>query len=165
VYAEAFKNRGWAWFHKKEYDKALADYAEAIRLNPEFAQAFLDRGLIWSAKKEWGKALADYDEAIRIDPKFAWAHNNRAWVMATCPDAKYRDGRRAVAAARRACELSVWEQPKHLETLAAAFAEAGDFTEAVKWQKNALEIFQGEDAETARRLLKLYEEGKPYRQN
>ena len=68
-------------YAKKEYDKAIADYDQAIRLDPKYAAAYHNRGLAWYAKKEYDKAIADYDEAIRLDPKYAVAYDNRgdAW--------------------------------------------------------------------------------------
>ena len=74
-------NRGRAWSDKKEYDKAIADYSEAIRLDPKYALAYYNRGSPGSRKKEYDKAIADYTEAIRLDPKYALAYNNRgvAW--------------------------------------------------------------------------------------
>ena len=77
----AYNNRGDAWDAKEEYDKAIADYNEAIRLDPKYAVAYNNRGAAWCAKKEYDKAIADYDEAIRLDPKYATAYNDRggAW--------------------------------------------------------------------------------------
>ena len=76
----AYNNRGRLG-DKKEYDKAIADYNEAIRLDPKYAGAFNNRGNAWYDKKEYDKAIADYNEAIRLDPKIAAAFNNRgiAW--------------------------------------------------------------------------------------
>ena len=71
--AFAYNARGVAWHHHKEFDKALADLNEAIRLSPSSAH-FYDRGVVWQAKKEFAKALADYDEALRLDPRFYLAY-------------------------------------------------------------------------------------------
>ena len=62
-------NRGLAWDKKGEYDKAIADYTEAIQLDPKLAPAFNNRGLAWDEKGEHDKAIADYNEANRLDPR------------------------------------------------------------------------------------------------
>jgi tetratricopeptide (TPR) repeat protein len=79
--------------HKKEYDKAIRDYDEAIRLDPKYALAFNSRGNAWSNKKEYDKAIRDYDEAIRLDPKYALAYFNRgyAWYEKKEYDKAIRD--------------------------------------------------------------------------
>ncbi len=149
---------------KKEYDQAIKDYDEAIRLNHGYALALRERGLAHRNLKDYGKALADYEAALRINPKFAAALADQAWLLATCADAKFRDGKKAVAAARAACELSEHKTPSHLSTLAAALAETGDFKEAVNWQKKALEFpdYARVSGEKARQRLKLYEAGMAY---
>jgi tetratricopeptide (TPR) repeat protein len=72
----AYSYRGYAWNAKKDYAKALADYNEAIRLDPNDVQAYNNRGYLWFDKKDYDKALADYDEAIRLDPTRAIVYNN-----------------------------------------------------------------------------------------
>jgi len=162
--AVAYTNRGVAWGHKQEYDIALADYNEAIRLDPNLAVAYTNRGVAWGHKQEYDKALADYNEAIRLDPQDTSAHNGRAWVWATSPEEKYRDGKRAVESATRGCELSGWKEANHLGTLAAAYAEVGDFAKAVEWQTKAIELLKDEKGkDDYRARLKLYQEKKPYR--
>src|SRR5262249_2985408 len=69
--------RGRSWYYTKDYDKALADLNEAIRLDPKLAMAFNARGATWNARHEYDKALADLDEAIRLDPGCAWAFATR----------------------------------------------------------------------------------------
>jgi len=114
---------------------------------------------------EYDSAIADFVEAIRLDPRSAEAYNVRAWVWATCPDAKYRDGTRAIESASRACELSGWKDANDIDTLAAAYAEAGDFDAAVKWQTKANALYaDAGDKATGQERLKLYRERKPYRQ-
>ena len=127
--------------------------------------AFNNRGNAWCAKKEYLKAIADYDEAIRLDPKFALAFTNRAWLLATCPDANLRDGKKAVETAIRACELSEWKAPYAISTLAASYAEAGDFDRAVMFQGKVNSLYSDpEDRRKGEERLKLYREKKPYRQ-
>ena len=160
----AYYSRGTAWYHKKEYDKAIADYDQAIALDPKFDAAYHNRGTAWYAKQAYDQAIADYDRAIALDPKFALAYNNRAWFWATCPDKKYRDGRRAVESANRACELTDWKEADHLDTLAAAYAECGDFAHAIEYQEKAQGLYKDEkDREKGRDRLALYREKKPYR--
>jgi tetratricopeptide (TPR) repeat protein len=75
--AIAFTNRGSAYDDKRDEDRAIADYDEAIRLNPRFSAAFNNRGTTYrDDKRNAIRAIADYDEAIRINPKFADAYNN-----------------------------------------------------------------------------------------
>jgi tetratricopeptide (TPR) repeat protein len=165
-YALAFSNRGIAWLAKKEYDKAIAVFDEAIRLNHKFAWAFTNRGNARWNKKEYDKAIADYDEAIRLDPQLALAFNSRARLRATCLDEKHRSAKQAIQDALRACERSDWAVSSYLDTLAAAYAEAGDFEEAVKWQQKAVESSKVDKSfiERSSLRLKLYQAHKPLRE-
>jgi hypothetical protein len=160
-----YNNRGIAWTKKHDYDKAIADFNQAIRLDPGHVRAWDNRGIAWNGKKVYDRALHDFNQAIQLNPHFASAYNNAAWLLATCPDSHLRDGRRAVELATTACDLSVWSMANNCGTLAAAYAETGDFDAAIKYQIKAIEMsgrrpdFVG--PATAR--LELYKQHKPYR--
>ena len=162
-YTPVFGSRANSWSAKKNYEKAVADYSEVIRLDPTCADAYCSRGLAWQEQKKFGKAIADYSEAVRIDPNFVDAYNSRAWIWATCPDAKFRDGKKALESARHALELDP-KDAANMDTLAAAYAETGDFAEAVRWQEKAMEDPQLKNDANARHRLELYRDKKPYRQ-
>src|SRR5262249_50425530 len=110
--------------------------------------------------------IQDYSEAIRLNPDSANRYNALAWLLATCPKEKIRDGRRAVELATKACGLSNWKNAYHLRNLSAAHAQGGNFNEAVKGGQ--MEINLGfddkEDMEAVRKKLKLHQQGKPYRE-
>ena len=74
---KAFKNRGRGAFNGKDYDRAIADYGEAIKLSPKDAWAFAHRCEAYESKEDHDAAVADCTEAIKIDPKYGWAYNNR----------------------------------------------------------------------------------------
>ena len=141
----AYDNRGNAWAGKHEPDKAIADFDEAIRLDPRNAWAhgiapqsgggstsrarpsptsMRRSGLIpgmpgptanavgfaWKEKNMPGPWPTSAKPS-GCDPSDPWTHNGRAWIRATCPQAQYRDGKQAVEAATRACELTDWKNP------------------------------------------------------
>jgi tetratricopeptide (TPR) repeat protein len=81
--ATAFDNRGVAYKHKGQYDLALQDYEQAIRLNPNSANAYNNRGIVHRIKGEYARAIADYDEAISLkNSDFPAAYYNRALACA-----------------------------------------------------------------------------------
>jgi tetratricopeptide (TPR) repeat protein len=75
--ASTYRGRGLAYRMKDEYDRALADLSEAIRLNPQIAAAYSDRGLVYNRKGEYDRAIGDLNEAIRLNPKLVAAYSNR----------------------------------------------------------------------------------------
>src|SRR5438105_8836769 len=89
---------------------------------------------------KWEQALAELNEATRLQTDFADALNAIAWLRATCPKEGLRDGKEAVEASLRACELAKWTTWYYIGTLAAAYAERGDFRQAVQRQRQALSM-------------------------
>ncbi|HET6881644.1 MAG TPA: tetratricopeptide repeat protein [Pirellulales bacterium] len=161
--AWAYYARGQAHAKKKQYDQAIRDFNEAIRLNPNDTDARFYRGNTWYLKGDVRKALGEYDDLLGVDSKHVGAYNARAWNWATSPDAGFRDGRKAVESAIRACELTNWKLPGYIDTLAAAYAEAGDFESAVKWQEQARDMVAKHARESFSERLELYRSRTPYR--
>jgi hypothetical protein len=99
--------------------------------------------------------------------EFAASCNDLASTLATTNADRLRNGKRAVELATRACELSEWKDPDFLDTLASAYAEIGNFGEAVKWQQDAIRKVRENspsDLEEYLDRLMLYESGKPFRE-
>lgn len=164
--ATAFNERGVAWNAKGEADKAIKDYTKAIWLDSEFVYAYTNRGSIWDEKGDYYKAFNDYTEACRLDPKDEVACNYLAWFLATCRDAEYRDGVQAITLGEKACESSEWKEADYIDTLAAAYAESGDFDQAFKYQRMSLEkLGINDDQHEYVERLKLYTASKPYRES
>jgi tetratricopeptide (TPR) repeat protein len=163
---ETYSLRGDAYYDMKKYDKAIEDYTQAIDLDCKSADVFNSRSVAYYDKKEYDKAIKDYTQAIEIDTNCPQAYNNFAWILATCPDDSIRDGTKAIELATRACDLSKWKNYHTLDTLAAAYAEMGNFEEALKWQNKLFELVGGgkELNKDLARRLRLYEEGKPCRE-
>ncbi len=121
----AYNNRGIAWVDQGDLDHAIADYTEAIRLDPKHVKAFNNRGNAWRKKGDYDKDIADCNEAIRLDPQYATAFNNRglAW------DAK-GDLDRAIADYTEAIRLD----PKYVKAYnnrGIAWGDQGDLDRAI----------------------------------
>jgi len=114
------------------------------------------------------EAIAQYERALQIKPDYAESMNNLAWLLATCPDARIRDGTQAVKYAERACEQTHYGMTLFVGTLAAAYAEAGRFDEAIATAEKACALAEaaGEEGLLARnqQLLALYRAHQPYRE-
>jgi tetratricopeptide (TPR) repeat protein len=148
---------------KRDYDGAIACFEAAIRLNPQDAKVHYNLGVALWPKGQLDRAVAAFAEAVRLNPNHAWAHMLLAWLLATGPDG-LRDGKQAVAHATRACELTGWNDPGFIETLAAAQAEAGDFDRAAEFQRKALAFPSSEkQSGKAQERLQLYTRNMPYR--
>jgi Tfp pilus assembly protein PilF len=163
--AEVHNNLGLLLAQQGKPDEAVDHYGEAIRRDPDYFEPYINLGVLLAQRGDFRGAMAKYQEALRVNPGSAEAYNNLAMILASCPEADFRDGPRAVESATRACELTHWDQPGYIDTLAAAHAEAGDFDAAVKRQVQAISMLgDGPDRDGYRSRLALYRAGKPYRE-
>jgi tetratricopeptide (TPR) repeat protein len=160
-----YGSRGHVFIKTREIEKAINDFGMAIKLAPNQHVTYLSRGLLFVSEKQFGRALEDFRDASRQGPDDFECHRSLAWLLATCPDSRFRDGKQALAEATRACTLTGWKNGSCLEAMAAASAEVGDFDSAVKWQSQALDLLpkEGEEFLRCHRRLSVYEIKQPYR--
>ena len=165
-YVDAYSNRGLAWSQKEDYPRAIADCTEALHLNPRAAKALYSRGFARDRQGDPGGAMRDYIQVLKVNPDYIEAFNSMAWIMATSPDDRLRDGRRAVAYAEKAVDKSP-PDINFLDTLAAAYAEAGRFDEAVAIENRIISLLakarQPDAISMHVNRMNHYEEGRPYR--
>lgn len=159
---------GFALAQNDQIDEALGFFQQAVALSPTNSFARLHLGMMLQRKGSAAGAAAEYRRAIEHDPRLTTALNNLAWLLATHPDAALRNGAEAVELANRACELTEEREPIFIGTLAAAYAETGQFAEAIataeKARKLAQELGLDEIARRNDELLELYRARKPVRE-
>lgn len=156
--------RGSLYFSEGRRDEGQADFNAVVDGFPDKGSAHFSIALNFIGLGEYALALQHYDEAIRLDPEIDTYYNNKAWLLATAPDDSLRDGPLAVSTAMRAVELK--DISNNRDTLAAAYAEAGDFARAVEEQEAAIRMFEDEGYDDyipgAEERLKLYRQNLPY---
>lgn len=141
---------------ESELTRFMTDYPENIWGRQQTAWVLMERG-------DYARSVAIYEELLAVDPQ-ALVYNNLAWILATCPEASLRDGRRAVSLSSQACELTGWSDPIYLNTHAAAQAEAGDFESARKWIARAIEL-DSRGPQAMQAYLDRYAQGLPWRED
>ncbi len=136
-----------------------------MRLQPGIAEVHNNLGHALRKLGRFEDAVAQYQEALRLKPNFAKANHDLARLLATCPQATIRDGPQAVKLAERAADLTEHKVASVLDTLAAGYAEVGDFDAAVQWQQKAVELTPEQQQDARRQRLELYISGTPYRED
>lgn len=159
----AYNQRAAFWQKVGELDKALADYSVSIKLDPKDATAYANRGSVRNRLGDFAGAVIDYEAVIRLDAQDPWGYNGLAWLRATCTDAEFRDAQQAYELAARACRITANRSPYCLGTLAAAYAESGDYEQAVVYQRKAISLYAGADKHEFEKPLNSYLAGQPYR--
>jgi tetratricopeptide (TPR) repeat protein len=151
-----------------KYDLAIQDCNEALRQYRGFVEAALLRARINAGLGKYAEALKEFNYIVSIHPRsvtLARALSDRAWFQATCPNASFRNGRQAVKDAKAACSIMAWKDENMIDTLAAAYAETGDFDSAARYAAQALAIKGIEPADSKRiqRHLALFQQHQPIR--
>lgn len=138
-------NRAMSWIklarvqqRRGESAAALQSYRQAQGRPSAPLEAYLEAIPLAEQQADFAAAIEMYDQAMKKFPAAKTLSNNLAWLLATCPQPQQRDGARAVALASKVLEMA--PSPESYDTLAAAYAAAGDFSQAVVAAKKAIEL-------------------------
>jgi Flp pilus assembly protein TadD len=146
-------------------DEAVKQLRELLQLKPDTEARSQLATLLFQTGK-FGEAVAEYRQVVAAKPDQPEVLSNLAWLLATSPDSAVRNGADAVRFAEQCCRLTGYQRPQMISVLAAAYAEAGRFTEAVAAARKAIDLARASgDARFAamnEQLLSLYRAGKPY---
>jgi tetratricopeptide (TPR) repeat protein len=148
------------------FDEAIEHYRRALEQMPDSIHAHYQLALLLQNRGEFAAAVAQFEKVLELDPKHITAQNDLAWLLATCPDNSVHNGEKAVELAQQAVQLSSGRSPEILDTLAAAYAAAGRFPEAVETANQALNLSATQNnkplADAIQGQLKLYEANSPF---
>src|SRR5579862_691281 len=163
--AEIHSSLGAALATAGRLPEALSEFDAALKYNPRHTDALVNRGRVLSLMGRGFEAISSFRGALNIDPKRADAASALAWILATSPGDKLRNGAEAVTLAEKACELTQRRNPLMLDTLAAAYAEAGQFEKAVATEESALKLNPNDAlAKEIRGHLEMFKAGKAVRE-
>jgi protein O-mannosyl-transferase len=167
-YAEAWNGKGVALEWLGRLDEATVCCQRAVELQPNQLQYHLNLGYLLYVSGQQASAMEQYRAAFVLQPNWPGIALAEAWALATHPDARRRDGKVALRTATLICQATDNQLAPALEARAAAYAELGQFDEAVTWQRQALALPPREGEPTLRTAaterLRLYERRQPYRE-
>ena len=165
--AEAHNNLGWVLLQGGRVDEAIAHFQTALKIQPGFSVTHSNLALALLRKGRAREAVAQYQSFLEHQPDNARILSDLAWVLATWPETSIRNGEQAIDLAQRANQLSGGQDPVILRTLAAAYAEGGQFAEAVTTAQRAMQLADAQSDATLgdalRAQVKLYQAGSPFR--
>jgi Flp pilus assembly protein TadD len=164
--SEVNRELGMELLAERDFAKAAVHLRYRVKRRPDDVMAQTALGMALDKQGDPHSALLQYMKVLAFSPNIPPALNNAAWIRATAADASLRDGEEAVRLAERLCRLSA--TPFDLDTLAAAYAEAGRFAEAVATAEKALGAAAAAGNETLAtkigRRLELYRRGEAFRE-
>jgi len=150
----------------KRLDDAATHYEYSIELDPNQPDVHKELGMIFHRQRDFERVIYHWQKALQLQPQSIELMNNLAWILATNPNPNFREPRKAVTLAEKACEISNYQLPGSLDTLSAAYAAAGRFSDAVTTAQKALDLAQAakdqQFEEDIKERLVLYEAGQPY---
>lgn len=163
--ATLYAGRGYAYANQGDAKNAARDYTEALRLAPGNCETLVLRGSLYASVGQYEQALTDFTSALESNEESATANRSTAWLLATCPDERFRDPELALEAARRAKQFGQEGDALAEEVLAAAYASAGHFEVAVRLQQRALGLAPDQLKAEMNQRLELYRQSRAYLQS
>jgi Flp pilus assembly protein TadD len=165
----AHNNLGILLAQRGDLDGAITHFLKVTQLDPDNDRAHHNLGQAFYSKGQISSAIKHYRESLRLMPNSPATLAGLSWILATSRQKEFRNGTEALGLAKQACELTDYRNPDTLRTLAAAYAETSQFTEAVEAAQKAVDLYlssgdQRRAAHTAS-MQQLYKVGKPYRAN
>ncbi len=161
--AKAHNNLGDALAREGRTKEAMTEYVQALAINPDLPATHNNLGNVLFQQGDIARAIAESTQSLNLDPTYADAQNSLAWMLSTSPDPRFRDGPRAVQLALAANRAAGGRNPVLLRTLAASYAEAGDFSNAVQAATSALQLASALPdptiAASLRHEIQLYQAG------
>ena len=166
-FAKAHHNLGYALRRQNKLDEAFIHLESSIELDPNYAPVYQVLGQILSQQGRMNEAAENFRRVLRLEPDHIEVLNALAWMLAVHKSADFHDPNQATGLAERACELSGYEQPAVLDTLACAYAASGRFSEAIATAEKALELARSKEQDqhiidSIQNNLNLFQAGKPY---
>jgi tetratricopeptide (TPR) repeat protein len=163
--ADAHRNLALLLRQGGHHREAGSHYQIALRFKPDVQTRLEFAGLLYQTG-EAHRAVDELHRILAVKPDHVEALNNLAWLRATCGNDEERDAAEAILCAEKACTLTSYQQPRYTGTLAAAYAEAGRYQEAVATGRTTVKLAQASgDARltyVGNQLLNLYQDNKPY---
>jgi tetratricopeptide (TPR) repeat protein len=156
-------NRSAVLLELQQYDQARADLVRAEELDDQHPGVWLNWGELYWQQRQFADALQAYEKSVRLGPELAEGQNGLAWFYATCPEDGLRKAAEAVRLATAACRSSQNKDWSHLDTLAAAHANLGDFAEALRAAEAALKLAPENKKAPVQHRLDGYRQNQPYR--
>ena len=165
--AEAHNNLGWLLLQNGHLDEAIAHFQAVLSIQPGIALTHNNLAIALLRKGRAREAIAQYQAFLKMQPDNARILSDLAWVLATWPETSIRNGEQAIDLAQRANQLSGGQDPVILRTLAAAYAEGGQFAEAATTAQRAMQLADAQSdtalGDALRAQVKLYQAGSAFR--
>lgn len=167
-YPDGHKRIGEVLLAAGKASEAIAHFNSALQTSTNQSEVYAELGAAYMQLSKYELAIQNLTKAIELKPDGVEALNNMAWLLATVGDVSIQDANRAIEFAERACKLTGYKNPESLDTLAAAYAAAVRFDDAVTTAQQAVDAAKAGGKEDLsgkiQSRVKLYQVGQPYRQ-